>query len=67
MNSDTVKSLIDMKTRESFKLISRFNLGIVVELLVFSPPDYVNVGGSYSDMILSISTTFKINPSDQGI
>ena len=48
MNSDT-ETLIDMKTRQSLKLISRFNLSsIVVELRVFSPPDYVNVGGSYS-------------------
>jgi hypothetical protein len=68
MNSDPVKSLIDMKTRQSLKLISRFNLSsIVVELRVFSPPDYVNVGGSYSGVVLSISTTFNINPSNQGI
>jgi hypothetical protein len=67
MNSDT-ESLIEMKTWQSLKLISRFNLSsTVVELLVFSPPDYLNAGGSYSGIVLSISTTFNINPSNQGI
>jgi len=66
MNSDT-ESLIEMKTWQSLKLISRFNLSsTVVELLVFSPPDYLNAGGSYSGIVLSISTTFNINPSNQG-